>query len=161
MIPRRKFTVAIAGCANGCTDPHVADFALIGFARIGIASELCNNCRKCVAKCKEKAITISEVGIVIDRERCLGCPSCVQVCRTGALTIADRGWQVLVGGQLGRHPHLAETWLPFADNQTVRRAFVAALEFWLAESNGARLGEILSGTGLPSLQARYAASSLT
>jgi dissimilatory sulfite reductase (desulfoviridin) alpha/beta subunit len=79
----------------------------------------------------------------------------VRACRTGALTVAARGWRVLVGGQLGRHPRLAETWFPFADGETVRKAFVTALEFRLAESSGARLGETLNRTGLAALQSRF------
>lgn len=154
VLSHHRFKVALAGCPNACSEPQIKDFAVIAAVELATAPELCTGCGACLKACREGALGVEEEGPRLDLERCLGCGLCARACATGALTVARAGYRVLVGGKLGRHPQLAQTWLTFADAATVRRAFVAALELWLAESHGERLGEILNRTGLAPLQAR-------
>lgn len=101
-----QFRLAVASCPNGCSQPHIADFGLIAFGRVGVDPDACTACGLCVDACAEKALTLGD-SIGLDPSRCLGCGACVRVCPTGALRTAETGWRVLLGGKLGRHPRLA------------------------------------------------------
>lgn len=52
----------------------------------------------CVEVCTEKALTIAETGVVIDRPQCTGCGDCVDFCPGAALEIHGRTMDV---GALG------------------------------------------------------------
>ncbi len=52
-----------------------------------IDNKKCNNCNKCIEKCKFNAIQITNKVIINDN--CVGCNSCVNACKTGALTLND------------------------------------------------------------------------
>ena len=101
-----QFRLAVASCPNGCSQPHIADFGLIAAARIGAEPGACTACGLCVEACAEKALDLRD-GIRLDPSRCLGCEACVRVCPSGALRTVEKGWRVLLGGKLGRHPRLA------------------------------------------------------
>jgi dissimilatory sulfite reductase (desulfoviridin) alpha/beta subunit len=60
-----------------------------------------------VRVCREGAISFPEDAPVVDETRCLSCGQCLSVCPTGALRETARGYRILVGGKLGRHPKLA------------------------------------------------------
>ncbi len=101
-----QFRMAVASCPNGCSQPHIADFGLIAFARIGVEPQRCSGCGHCVAVCAEKALRLEDT-IQLDFSRCLGCAACARVCPEKALRVDETGYRVLLGGKLGRHPRLA------------------------------------------------------
>ncbi len=101
-----QFKMAVASCPNGCSQPHIADFGLIAFARIGLEPDRCTNCGRCAAVCAENAISFND-SIHLDRVRCLGCAKCARVCPEKALRVDGAEYRVLLGGKLGRHPRLA------------------------------------------------------
>lgn len=101
-----QFRITVASCPNGCSQPHIADFGLVGAARIGLDPEACSECGLCLAACAEKALSL-DAGIRLDRSLCLHCAACARVCPTGALRVDGAGYRVLIGGKLGRHPRLA------------------------------------------------------
>lgn len=44
------------------------------------------DCRKCVAECPTRALTVAKNGVVlIDRALCVGCLACVAICPSGAM----------------------------------------------------------------------------
>ncbi len=45
---------------------------------------------------------------LLEASRCLTCGQCVRVCPTGTLSEGKKGYRILVGGKLGRHPRLGE-----------------------------------------------------
>jgi dissimilatory sulfite reductase (desulfoviridin) alpha/beta subunit len=101
-----QFRMAVASCPNGCSQPHIADFGLIAFARIDVEPERCSGCGHCVAVCAENALHLEDA-IRLDVSRCLGCAACARVCADKALRVDETGYRVLLGGKLGRHPRLA------------------------------------------------------
>ncbi len=101
-----QFRIAVSSCPNGCSQPHIADFALIAAARIGLAQERCSGCGQCTLACAENALSLQD-GIHLDQSRCLGCAACARVCSEDALYVEQTGYRVLLGGKLGRHPRLA------------------------------------------------------
>jgi dissimilatory sulfite reductase (desulfoviridin) alpha/beta subunit len=42
----------------------------------------------------------------VDRSKWVMCGKCVKVCPSGAMEEAEKGWRIMVGGKLGRHPQL-------------------------------------------------------
>lgn len=152
VLSHQRFKVSVAGCPNGCTEPQIKDFGIIGRARVIVGAGDCNGCQRCVRDCPDDAIAVADKQPVIDRELCLDCGRCAQVCPTGALVIEATGYSVLVGGKLGRRPQLARQWLSWTDEAGVERAFDAALDLWLSEDGrGERLGAILARVGWEAL----------
>lgn len=141
-----QFKVAVASCPNGCSQPHIADFGLIAFARIGLESEACSGCGHCVAVCAEKALCL-EGGIRLDPSRCLGCAKCARVCPEKALRVDGTGYRVLLGGKLGRHPRLAHE-LGFFSLAESLEILGRVLDVYMkGHRPGLRLGELVERVG--------------
>lgn len=104
-----EFRVAVSDCPNACSRPQIVDIGIIGSVVPGVSDEACTLCHACVEACDENAVTIDEdrVKPIIDRHRCLYCAKCIQVCPTGTIKEREKGFRVLLGGRLGRHPRLA------------------------------------------------------
>jgi dissimilatory sulfite reductase (desulfoviridin) alpha/beta subunit len=105
-----EFRVALADCPNGCSRPQIQGIGLIGAREPGRSDDPCTACNGCVEICKENAIALETdpTGPFIDPDACLGCGACIEACPSGTLVERRRGWRVLLGGKLGRHPRLAE-----------------------------------------------------
>lgn len=141
-----QFRAAVASCPNGCSQPHIADFGLIAFARIGLEPEACSGCGHCVAVCAEKAVSLDH-GIRLDPSRCLGCAKCARVCPEKALRVDGTGYRVLLGGKLGRHPRLAHE-LGFFSLAESLEILGRVLDAYMQRHRpGLRLGELVEGMG--------------
>ncbi|MCP4575374.1 MAG: 4Fe-4S dicluster domain-containing protein [Deltaproteobacteria bacterium] len=103
-----EFRVSVSDCPNGCSRPQISDFGLMGAERPKVSKEPCSSCGACEAICKEKAIVLQGETVRIDQSRCLACGQCIDVCPTETLVSAEKGYRILLGGKLGRHPRLAE-----------------------------------------------------
>lgn len=99
--------IGLAGCPNGCSHPDIKDFSITGYATPRITDVLCLKCNACVSSCLEEAISLEPNGIAIDKARCLSCGNCQSVCPSGALTKGESGWNLRIGGRMGRHPRFA------------------------------------------------------
>ncbi|MDR3543476.1 MAG: 4Fe-4S dicluster domain-containing protein [Desulfosporosinus sp.] len=100
--------VCLAGCPNGCSRPKIKDFGVIGYVTPRITTAPCSGCNACVQSCLENAITWQPSGIVIDYTRCLSCGDCLRTCPSGTLTAGESGWELYLGGRVGRHPQFAK-----------------------------------------------------
>ena len=103
--------ITLADCPNACSQPQIKDIGIIGACVPEITQSPCSQCEACVEACREQAIFL-ETGLpvippTIQTDRCLYCGQCIQVCPTGTLGAGTRGYRVLLGGKLGRHPRLA------------------------------------------------------
>jgi dissimilatory sulfite reductase (desulfoviridin) alpha/beta subunit len=141
-----QFRVAVASCPNGCSQPHIADFGLIAFARIGLEPERCSSCGHCVAVCAEKALHLNDT-IRLDQSRCLGCAKCARVCPEKALRTGETGYRVLLGGKLGRHPRLAHE-LGFFSLPDSLHVLSRVLNVYMNHHRpGLRLGDLIESMG--------------
>ncbi len=143
-----EFRVSISDCPNACSRPQIADLGLIGACTPVIGNEECTRCEACVAACREGAITLTAEKPVIDTGACLSCGKCISVCPTGALAEARRGFRILIGGKLGRHPRLARE-LPGGHGlEETFRIVEFSLDYYQKHCvKGERFGEILERTG--------------
>jgi len=150
-----QFRVALSECPNACSRIHIADFALHGRVLLSVEPGLCNRCESCLEVCEEEAISLTEAGPVVEEARCVSCGACTRICPTGALSEAGRGWRVLLGGKLGRHPRLATEIAPFTDEEGVLRLLEKTLRLYKEENQrGERLGAIIERLGWEEVRRR-------
>jgi dissimilatory sulfite reductase (desulfoviridin) alpha/beta subunit len=149
-----KLRIALAGCPNGCSRPQIADVGAVGFVAPTLDPERCTGCGACEAVCPDAAITVTDGLAHFDLATCQGCRRCSTTCPSEAIALSAPAARILVGGKLGRHPHLADTagvahspaeFVAFLDrvvSEFLKRAEPGErfADFWLrthrAESNG-------------------------
>jgi dissimilatory sulfite reductase (desulfoviridin) alpha/beta subunit len=105
-----ELRVSISDCPNACSRPQIADIGLIGACRPSLSRESCSRCGSCLELCRENAIMLTdgEAQPAIDPGRCLACGLCANACPSGKLIAGAKGYRILLGGKLGRHPQLAK-----------------------------------------------------
>ena len=147
-----EFRVSISDCPNACSRPQIADLGLIGARSPMVADEPCSECGACVEVCREGAITIEKGKAVLDLAKCLSCGQCITACPTSPLQEKERGYRLLVGGKLGRHPRLAvEISGIYGLEETLRMIDRCLDHYRMHCRHGERFGEILERTGLSHL----------
>lgn len=143
-----EFRISISDCPNSCSRPQITDVGLVGCSKPMVTNEPCEGCGACVQVCKEEALKLGCEGPVLDSGRCLGCGQCIRVCPSGTLQEGVKGYRVLIGGKLGRHPRLA-TELPGVHPVEEVCALVERIvNLYMKECvRGERLGEIVERKG--------------
>lgn len=104
--------ICLSGCPNGCSQPKIKDFGISAYNTPAITSENCVECEACIWACQENAITLisgTVKGVTIDSDLCLSCGECIGACPTGYIVSGERGWELMLGGRVGRHPRFADS----------------------------------------------------
>lgn len=104
-----KLRFSVSGCPNACSRPQIADIGLTGFVRPSVDEDECSVCGSCAEACPDTAITVDAAPPAFDYEKCMGCTQCRDVCPAGCISLTEPGARIMIGGRLGRHPHLART----------------------------------------------------
>jgi dissimilatory sulfite reductase (desulfoviridin) alpha/beta subunit len=148
-----ELRVSISDCPNACSRPQIADIGLIGACTPTVADEPCSECGACVEACREDALYLRDGRPVLDLSKCLSCGQCIKVCPTGTLQEKKKGYRILVGGKLGRHPRLAME-LPgiFSEEETLKMVDRCLDHYQKHCRQGERLGEILEWTGIEEIK---------
>jgi anaerobic sulfite reductase subunit C len=140
-----EFRITLADCPNACSQPQIKDIGIIGACFPEITQSPCSQCEACVEACREQAIALEAGSPVIQFERCLSCGQCVQVCPTGTLGAGTRGYRVLLGGKLGRHPRLARELSGVFSEEAILSIAKDCLSFYRQHSKGGeRFAEIFT-----------------
>jgi dissimilatory sulfite reductase (desulfoviridin) alpha/beta subunit len=147
-----EFRICISDCPNACSRPQIVDVGLIGARRPAVSEEACTQCGSCVEVCREGAILLPDSGSadgpVIDFDKCLSCGQCLAVCPSGALRESERGYRVLVGGKLGRHPQLGRELGRIRSAEEALATIERCLGHYMKHNRcGERFGEIVNETG--------------
>ena len=143
-----EFRISISDCPNACSRPQIADLGLIGARSPKVSDEACSLCGACVAICREQAISLGDKGPTVDAARCLACGQCIPACPTGTLQEEGRGYRVLAGGKLGRHPRLGEELPGIHDADEVLQIVERCLDHYQDHCRGGeRFGEVLERSG--------------
>lgn len=150
-----EFQVTISDCPNACSRPQIADVGLIGACRPRVSGEACSQCGACVETCREEAISLSEDGPALDFSRCLSCGQCIKVCPTGTLEESEKGFRILVGGKLGRHPRLGRELAGIHNLEETLQILDHCLDHYQKNCNrGERFGEVLEKTRIEDLEVK-------
>jgi anaerobic sulfite reductase subunit C len=143
-----EFRLSVSDCPNACSRPQIVDVGLVGACLPEIADRSCSECGACIAICRESAVDLQDGRPVIEPSKCLFCAQCARVCPTGTLMEGKRGYRILVGGKLGRHPRLARE-LPgiHSPEETLKIIEKCTGVFRAQCVGGERFGEILERMG--------------
>ncbi|MCF6247792.1 MAG: 4Fe-4S binding protein [Desulfobacula sp.] len=142
-----EFRVVLADCPNACSRPQIVDIGIIGSVLPVVGEEECTFCGYCVDACKENAVALDENRQipVIDYDCCLMCAKCIYACPTGTIKEQKKGFRVLLGGRLGRHPRLAMEIPGLQSHDEVLQIVKNSVKFYKKHSiNGKRFSHLLS-----------------
>ncbi len=154
-----EFRISIADCPNACSQPQIKDVGLLGAATPRFTASPCTACGACTDACKEDAVALAESGQAasIDFQRCVHCGSCIAACPTGTLAVEKKGYRVLIGGKLGRHPRLARALPGIHDAETVVRMIADFLTFYKSRStHGQRFAHLLTDADIDDFSKKWA-----
>lgn len=142
-----EFRVSLSDCPNACSRPQITDIGIIGAVLPGVSDKACTLCGSCVTTCDENAFEPDEKNQrpIIDYDRCLSCSKCITACPAGTLTEMQKGFRVMLGGRLGRHPRLAMEIHGIHSHDQVLEIVKSCLKFYKNTSrNGERFSHLLS-----------------
>ncbi len=142
-----EFRVTLSDCPNACSRPQIVDIGIIGAVQPGLSNEECTLCAQCVEVCKENAIHLDEGNEipVINYSKCLMCAKCIKVCPTETIVKEKKGYRVLLGGRLGRHPRLGMEIPDIQQYDDVLNIVKKCLKFYKKNSkNGQRFSHLLT-----------------
>lgn len=91
--PGIRTTVFVKGCGLACIwcqNPESISL-LPQLIWTGVK---CIGCKTCVKSCENKAIVLTEKGILIDRQKCNTCGICAEECPSTALELLGKKWKV-------------------------------------------------------------------
>jgi dissimilatory sulfite reductase (desulfoviridin) alpha/beta subunit len=154
-----EFRISIADCPNACSQPQIKDVGILGAVTPILTDIPCTACGACTDACKEGAVVLSETGeaTAIDFRRCVYCGNCTAACPTGTLGTGRKGYRVMIGGKLGRHPRLARELPGIHDAQRVVRMIGDFLVFYKAHSNrGQRFAQLLTDADIDAFSRKWA-----
>ncbi len=149
-----EFRISISDCPNACSRPQIVDIGIIGASRPGFSDETCTECGACAAACREGAIQVSgnEERPAMDSDKCVQCGKCIEACPSGTLMEAAKGWRILLGGKLGRHPQLGRELEGIYSKEEVLAIVERCLGLYFKHNiAGERFGAMLNRIGYDSI----------
>jgi pyruvate formate lyase activating enzyme len=84
--PGIRTLVFLKGCplrCLWCSNPE----SLSSKPEVGHNASKCLGCGRCVAACPDKALELTDCGVIIDRGRCTGCGRCAKACPAKAMIL--------------------------------------------------------------------------
>ena len=152
-----EFRISIADCPNACSQPQIKDVGILGAVSPAVTNSDCSACGACSDACKESAIRADQKGQVkVDMQRCVHCGDCIAACPTETIVAATKGYRVLIGGKLGRHPRLARELPGIHDTHTVVRMIADFIAFYKAYSTrGQRFAHLLTDADIDTFARKW------
>lgn len=157
ILPHQIFKLGVAGCPNSCSQPQIKDLGVHARTTVYVDESCeCNGCRRCLDACKENSITIDkDRNVTIDEESCVYCGLCAEVCPTGSIKTRTKGYRIMVGGMLGRHPRFASDLIGLADEAGVMDAVEVCADIALSDNSGKRFGIKVKELGIEEIRKMF------
>ena len=149
--------MTLAECPNACSQPQIKDIGIIGAATPLITDAACSACAACIEACPDDCIVLPESSEkpLIDEGACMLCGKCAAVCPTGTIVEKHKGFRILLGGKLGRHPQLARELPGVFNQQEVLDVVEYCITFYKQHSkNGKRFAHIFRPSDFEALVKR-------
>jgi dissimilatory sulfite reductase (desulfoviridin) alpha/beta subunit len=148
------FKVTLAECPNACSQPQIKDIGIIGAATPLMSDAACSACNACVDACPDNCIVLPDSAEKprIDLRTCVHCGKCAGVCPTGTIVARQKGFRILLGGKLGRHPQLARELPGIFSQEEVLDVVAYCITFYKQHSrNGKRFAHIFHASDFDAL----------
>ena len=139
-----KVRIAISACPNGCESERLNEIGITGIQTPIRDPGLCTGCGTCTHYCREKAITVENGVVVLDRGLCMECGFCIAPCPFHLIKGAPPQYRITVGGHRGRHPKIGRPLITVNTEEEVIRV-VDRIIYWIYRqaSSGSLLPEQL------------------
>jgi dissimilatory sulfite reductase (desulfoviridin) alpha/beta subunit len=143
-----KIKFAVTGCPNSCAKPQENDLGVMGIMKPAIDTDACSGCGTCTFMCPEKAIVLENENIKIIWDKCNLCGACVGTCPSDLITEEWKGYKILVGGKIGKHPKLGVELIDIRSPEEAVAIFRKIIN-WAKKNTitGERLGTCLDRVG--------------
>jgi len=108
-----KFKMAVTGCPHNCAKATENDIGVMGAILPRWDAGKCIDCQLCVNTCPTKAILRDKgsngdaARYVLDEAKCINCSLCTSSCPVNSWTPAATGYNLFIGGTMGKIPRLA------------------------------------------------------
>ncbi len=108
-----KFKMAVTGCPHNCAKATENDIGVMGAILPGWDAGKCIDCQLCVNTCPTKAIVRDKgsdgdaARYILDEDKCINCSLCTSSCPVNSWTPAATGYNLFIGGTMGKIPRLA------------------------------------------------------
>jgi len=147
----KRLKIAFAACPNACTLPQIKDVGFIAELSPRRVLDTCTQCGRCVALCREQAVTMAGGPPQFDHAHCVACGMCVRQCPQDAIQSGPLRFAVLIGGRMGRHPRFADRLCTVHEHNlpVPMEKLLAAID---THPNGKRFADLIDHTGLPKLK---------
>jgi len=159
-----EFRVTLAECPNACSQPQIKDIGIIGAATPGLIDSDCTMCLACVEACPDDCIAFQD-GVErpdLNFKTCVHCGKCIAACPTGTITETTKGFRVMLGGKLGRHPQLARELPGIFSEDKVLEIIEYCIKFYKKNSlNGRRFAYIFKPADFEHLANKFSRDKVT
>ncbi|HLB71596.1 MAG TPA: 4Fe-4S binding protein [Candidatus Methanoperedens sp.] len=143
-----KIKFAVTGCPNACAKPQENDFGVMGVLKPGLYTDDCTACGTCTFMCPEKAFIIDGTKIKILWDKCNLCGACIGACPSDLIYEEWKGYRILVGGKIGKHPKLGHELMIAKSPQETVALFRKMIDWSKKSTNvGERFGDCLDRVG--------------
>ncbi len=135
-----EFRLTLSDCPNSCSQPQIADFALVAASLPLVVGKNCTLCGECVNACPDRAIVLDHEKSLplINYEKCQKCGICSKTCRFNEIISQINGYRILSGGRLGRHPRLGMELSGVFNELEVLKILKWCLGFYFRKSSGGK-----------------------
>ncbi|MFM5214205.1 sulfite reductase subunit C [Aeromonas hydrophila] len=126
--------MVIAGCPNDCAKANMADFGILGIAKIHFNAERCIGCGACVKACSHHAVDCLKIKhgkAVKEESKCIGCGECVLACPTLASQRDPKQlYMVKLGGRTSKKtPRTGKLFLNWVTEEVLHAVIKNLFEF--------------------------------
>ena len=147
-ITKHKFKASVCGCPNSCVFPQIRDFGMTAVIKPEILNN-CTGCGVCIKACPVECITLNKDNLaVIDYKQCTNCGVCVRCCPLDAIGEKSKGWNIFVGGNVGKFPRFADKIAEFVSEEDMFKILDNTLEFFDNYPKKLRIGRMIDEVGL-------------